>query len=41
VAAVATLAALASTPFVAAGVPVLIAGLVAVAAGVRLDARAR
>jgi predicted branched-subunit amino acid permease len=41
VAAVATLAALASTPFVAAGVPVLIAGLVAVAAGVRLEARAR
>jgi predicted branched-subunit amino acid permease len=35
VAAVAVVAALASTPFVAAGVPVLIAALVAVAAGLR------
>lgn len=41
VAAVAVLAAVASTPFVAAGVPVLLAALVAVAAGLRPEARSR
>jgi len=41
VAALAALAALASTPFVAAGVPVLLAALVAVAAGLRPEARSR
>jgi predicted branched-subunit amino acid permease len=41
VAAVAAAAALASVPFVAAGVPVLIAALVAVAAGLRPPVRSR